>query len=1504
MGKTRSAKPANAYISDETQTTFKINFTPRDATTYHIRINKPIGNDWKELYIGTCLNGQTLMSLTPGTRYLIHLWAADWDIANKTDSDSLTLYATTHDLPPKPGTPTNLRTSDETRDSAIFRFDYTSNADRYWITVNGGVATIVDSGQRLLSLYPRGQRNTVVLWAENLQGKGGDVRTDIYTKPDPPSPPYNIDVHTRSGAVTFNASDDGGGDNNITYWYSYLDPLDNLKTKTGPIQRSQTIPNAFSPGVTYTLNIHANNRGGDSASASKTFTMDIIQPDSPHVDYTYTNSSVQFTISGPTNKGGAASVTYVVKKQGVDRTANPNSTNTTAALPNQPYTGLDYDTDCSYQFYALNSAGYSKNPGTVVTFRTKCSPPGPPTDVKVGIDSGYLYFRRPAFTGFHYNKANPKSLSYSYSIDNGNTKKTIQHFDDDTTYERIGVDCSDTFKKGRTYSVYVYAKNDDSISLGSLVFLFTMTKFPPSVVKNIKIGRGNGHLTLERPDDDGGDSGDMEIHYQKSLTGEKENMEGSWDTDKKKWSGKVIYKPDELLNVWVYARNSSSINDGYSLGTLKVITMTVIPPPAPAQNLKLEPDTGFLTFEPPDDDGGDSDIKYYYTSTYNPFNPISIEKTGGFINYEAYTQIIVTVYTENNAGKSNTTATKPFMMGAGQKPPSKPLNIDLSYNDNDKKYHMFFDAPSSNGGSKITQYSYKTTTKVSSTKPASNNPSKEINSGDVLTDTEAGFAQLNSNTIYKVFLYATNKNGTGEPASSSCLTPPKDANQFFASYYQNVFLEYNAGISSLSKVDTSTDCITLYSNVSDNLNRLKYNYALLNKYVADNNLSQDTPFRFQTGDYFGGDIKVSAILTNASSKLMDLSASITGLVKNNASRCGYNQLSEDQQSSIYLAQRNKVGPLNYNIVENQGITNWPSAKAIEDDYLSTAYLLMPSNMNKQIYIDDYIGLSGEVTKVENNVEFSKLSITTENFAVRETFINPYYSEITPAASVSETTVNPKNYTIKTDALRIYNKYLNDISDISNQLLDDSSSDSIITRLITAQKYLDNFTRYVIDISNALTSASNQLTDAATEYQNYKTHKQGYVFYSPNEEAAKANKASAKADYLEVYKYYCAIFNNIEYSTESLMITLLAKLLNISIANMDTYYDDIIKLDADNKKLDVNADDFVLTIETQLTTLEDKMASASSEIININKIQEFYTKMLESVLKAFNNLTLTPLSIFVLPMDKLPDISPRTIYSIPKPVKIAYYSGVNSSPPSAPLLTSETTNFTERISLYNQKIDGLTTTEIVKYQLMVGVEIDFFESNVNDIIFVAPNEALQKILDDIHLLSKVIKTKELQKEHLMSTIYGDFDFETNKYDHGIVNDSRELTVKYIEKLKDLTDAIYTQNEHLQKNESKVDKVTPLQEKYYKNQTIQSGLMYSNVFFVIYILLFAVICYILYAQPDGSLYTKIFSILFLLSYPFWIYPSEYFIYQFVVAVVSRISNTAKSLFVLLTRMNNTY
>jgi hypothetical protein len=1492
--KTRSDKPDNVTTSDVTQTSFKIHFTQRASTTFTIRINDKDGNgNWKEKYKGVCADGDTLMSLKSGTDYLIQLWALEYLNPNKTDSESVTLNVRTHDPPTRPWPPRNLRSSDETKDSAIFRFDDPEPGhtppDRYWVKVNGGVLTMVSSGQRLLSLNPRHHRNTIELYAENAQGKSDVATTDIYTKADPPSAPSNIKVNTSDGTVNFTGSADGGGDNNITYYYSYIDPLDKSRIQTGSISSGGKI--SFSPGLTYSLGIHANNSGGDSAiSLSDVFTMDLVPPDSPNVDnVTTTDTTASFIISGPTNKGGALTVTYYVIQS--DEDISPNSKK--VYVTSTPlFINLNANTNYTYRVFAWNNAGYSRNPGKVVKFTTKYGPPGPPTNVNVGRGTSRITFDAPTNTG----GCDASLLTYSFSIDAGVTKKSLKSGD---TFPDILISGNSI-----TYTVYVYSKNPDSGTVASLPKTLMLNIIPPSMPKNMNIGRGDGNLTLERPDDDGGDS-NISIYYHKSLVEKKEQMNGSWDSTGNKWSGEVRFTRDELLNVYVYAKNSA----GYSDYNYKVIKMTVQPPSSP-RNLNINPNTGFLTFDPPEDNGGNSEMNYYYTSTYTIFDT-PIDSGGGFIDYREYQPLTVYLYannsiyykdTETSAGGSGTTATGNFSMKMGTTAPSEPQNIDISYND-DNTYHMSFGAPRNTGGVNNITYYYNTTKNVNlSNKTAKNASSKVIVSGNSITNTEGN--EFESNTTYKVFVYATNRNGTSSAAVSSFLTPPKNADELFSSYYKNVFLEYKGGISSLSNADTSTDCIALYSNVSDNLNRLKYNYALLNKYIIDNSVSSNTLYHFQDGDDVSGDILVSTILSDVSGKIMSLSEKITGLVKNDTSKCGYSQLSEDQQSSIYLAQRNKVGPLNYNIVENQGITKWDSAEAIEDNYLSTAYLLMPSNMNKQIYIDDYVGLSGEVTKVENNVEFSKLSITTENFAVRETFINPFYSEITPAASVTETTINLKDYTIKSDALRIYNKYLSDISDISNQLLDDSSPDSnSSSRLTKAQEYLVKFTSYVIDISNVITSASNQLTDAATEYQNYTTYKTGYVFYSPNEEAAKANKVSAKADYLEVYKYYCAIFKNIEYSTESLMITLLEKLLNTSTTKMDTYHADIIKLDADNKKLDVNVNDFILTIENQVTTLEDKMASASTEIININRIHEFYTKTLQPVLNAFNNLTLTPPSIFILSQEKLPDIPSTTIYSIPKPVGIVYSNSTNDNS-DPPLLIPETTNFDERVSLYYKKIDSDKTIEIAKYQIMVEVEINFFEQNVNDITIISPNDALQKILDNIDLLSESLDRKHLTIDHLSSTIYGGFDFETNEYDHGIVNDSHELTVKYLEKLKDLADAIYTQNNNLQNNESKVDKVTPLQEKYYKNQTIQSGLMYSNVFFVIYILLFAIICYILYAQPDGSLYTKIFSILFLLSYPFWIYPSEYFIYQFVIAIVSRISNSARSFFVLLTRMNGTY
>jgi hypothetical protein len=146
--------------------------------------------------------------------------------------------------------------------------------------------------------------------------------------------------------------------------------------------------------------------------------------------------------------------------------------------------------------------------------------------------------------------------------------------------------------------------------------------------------------------------------------------------------------------------------------------------------------------------------------------------------------------------------------------------------------------------------------------------------------------------------------------------------------------------------------------------------------------------------------------------------------------------------------------------------------------------------------------------------------------------------------------------------------------------------------------------------------------------------------------------------------------------------------------------------------------------------------------------------------------------------------------------------------------------------------------------------------------------------------------------LSSNLYGGFDIKQNKVKNGVINDYKTLEPEYKNKLRQLYNIIGDENTFL--NSNKTDAITQMQSNNYNNESKQYINFYYNISLVIYICLFAVVCYILYYLTSLTVYNKAFSILFIVSYPLWISTIENYIYSAIFYIINHLFNIIKEIF----------
>jgi hypothetical protein len=419
----------------------------------------------------------------------------------------------------------------------------------------------------------------------------------------------------------------------------------------------------------------------------------------------------------------------------------------------------------------------------------------------------------------------------------------------------------------------------------------------------------------------------------------------------------------------------------------------------------------------------------------------------------------------------------------------------------------------------------------------------------------------------------------------------------------------------------------------------------------------------------------------------------------------------------------------------------------------------------------------------------------------------------------------------------------------------------------------------------MTNAVAALENASTDFNNIDNYMtgSGFNFYSENRETARENKRRAITDYLAVYSYYNALYESVEYAVEVICVQIISDLLNQCYSRLNTYNNTLDEIQRISIGENLSNSDKINAITTKKNRIVECIDKINGEISNIEIIRSFFDNILRPTLNnlyEMNNNKITPSAINPTPT---PTIQPS---SNPHLVVPGYTSRSNQIYTIAPV--AKNTQFELRIQNYSDNISEIIkqTTDI--YQDALNKEITFYSenaSNVNNLY----SDFNQEIITQRNDSSRTLISQSGIIRQLNLDLSGGYNTNTHKNVNGLKKDFTNLTIDYIPQLQKLHENVNIENDFLKGNVSET--ISESQRKYYQNQTINNIDGYRNIFYVIYIILFFITCYSIYLQNSLSIYAKTFSVLFFITFPFWIYSVERFTYARIMALFNYLAEKVK-------------
>ena len=424
-------------------------------------------------------------------------------------------------------------------------------------------------------------------------------------------------------------------------------------------------------GTIYSFYVRAINENGTSDN-STTVSVDVGTPTAPNsVTATPGNEVITVSFSAPDSSGGAIITRYFV----YDTTGNIDASGTTSPIVVR---GLTNGQSYSYYVAARNIYGTGTSSSTVTAI---AGTPGIPTNVSA--------------------LASDSTIDITFTTPSSNGGSTITNYivyDEDGNIDASGLDSPirvSGLTNGQSYSYYVAAENANGIGSNSSTVSATpvSTTTVPGAPTNVSAVAGDTYIDISftAPSSNGGSTITNYIVYD--TTG---NIDASGLDSPIRVSGLTN---GQSYSYYVAAENANGIGSNSSTVSATPVSTTTVPGAPTNVTAFTDNATIILYFSEPNSNGGSPIIKYIVYDTSGNIDASGLDspiRVSGLTNGQSYSYYVAAENATGIGAYSSTVSGIPYTV------PGTPTNVFT--NAGNSTIDIYFTAPSSNGGSPITNY--------------------------------------------------------------------------------------------------------------------------------------------------------------------------------------------------------------------------------------------------------------------------------------------------------------------------------------------------------------------------------------------------------------------------------------------------------------------------------------------------------------------------------------------------------------------------------------------------------------------------------------------------------------------------------------------------------------------------------------------------------------------------------------------------------------------------------